>query len=184
MEDTIYVNGKEYRYVCLRNRGKYISKDGDAINPIRRNQKVTIHINQDGYPCFGGGVPVHLYVAHGWVDGYFEGAEVNHKDFDRMNYNAENLEWVSHTDNIYYSIENNYEAICKSKQGIHNGRSKFTVEDVLYIRSQYDMGVSTADILRHFYPELQQTKNYRSLHSNILSIAKRNTWKCVPEITC
>ena len=50
-------------------------------------------------------MPVHLYVAYGWVDGYFDGAEVNHKDYDRSNYNADNLEWVSHIDNVHYSSD-------------------------------------------------------------------------------
>lgn len=86
------INGKEYREVTLRGRTKLIAEDGSAINPIRRSQRCTIHYNADGYPCYGGGIPVHLYVAHGWVPGYFEGAEVNHIDFDRNNYHASNLE--------------------------------------------------------------------------------------------
>lgn len=177
MDKVIYENGKEYRYCKLRGRGKYISRDGDAINPIRRNQKPTIHLNQDGYPCFGGGVPVHLYVAHAWVDGYFDGAEVNHKDFDRMNYSADNLEWVSHIDNINYTLENNYENVCLSKQGTKNGRAKFTEQDVLKIREMYDSGMAISDILKSFYPELDTVKKYKNLHSNFSSIARRKTWK-------
>jgi hypothetical protein len=33
--------------------------------------------------------------------------EVNHKDFDRTNNYFENLEWVTHTDNILYTVKNN-----------------------------------------------------------------------------
>lgn len=91
------IDEKKYRLVELRKRPKLIARDGSAINLQRRIQKATYHINPDGYPCYGGGVPVHLYVAHGWVEGYFEGAEVNHKDFNRMNFHADNLEWVTHT---------------------------------------------------------------------------------------
>lgn len=105
-EDVIFENGKEYRLVFIRGRGKYIARDGDALNPYKRNQKATICINQDGYPCFGGKIPVHLYVAMAWVDGYQNSYEVNHKDYNRMNYNADNLEWVSHIDNIHYSSDN------------------------------------------------------------------------------
>lgn len=108
MNDTIkseIIDGKEYREVTVRGRTKLISRDGSAINPTHRNQKATIHYNSDGYPCFGGGVPVHLYVARAWVDGYFEGAEVNHKDYDRSNYHADNLEWVTHIDNVRYSSD-------------------------------------------------------------------------------
>ena len=38
MESKI-INGKEYRLVAIRNRTKWVSKDGDLINPHRPNQK-------------------------------------------------------------------------------------------------------------------------------------------------
>ncbi len=170
------IDGKEYREVTLRGRTKLIAKDGSAINPKRRCQKATYHLNQDGYPCYGGGVPIHLYVAHGWVDGYFEGAEVNHKDFNRMNPHADNLEWVTHEENVKYSARNNPEWN-KSKQGIHNGRANFTEEQVLKIRELYDSGMSVADIMRIDHPELIHQKDYRSLHSTYLNICKRITWR-------
>lgn len=97
------INGVEYRLVTINGRSKLISSDGDAINPIRRKQKCTMYLSKDGYPCFGGGIPVHIYVARGWVDGYFEGAEVNHLDYDRTNYKSDNLEWTTHVDNVHYS---------------------------------------------------------------------------------
>ena len=172
--NSIFIDGKEYRYVCLRGRGKYIARDGDAINPIR-NQQATIHYNPDGYPCFGGGVPVHLYVAHAWVDGYFDGAEVNHKDFDRNNYNADNLEWVTHLDNVKYSLDKNKDIWNKSKQGINNGMAKFTEEQILDIRRKYDDGWNIADIIRSYYPELKSVKDYKNIHSNFTSIAKRKS---------
>ena len=171
------IDGKEYREVTLRGRTKLIAQDGSAINPFRRKQRATIHMNQDGYPCYGGGIPVHMYVAKAWVDGYFEGAEVNHKDFDRMNYNADNLEWVTHTENVQYSVEQNNKVWCKSKQGVHNGRATFTEEQVRNIRKLYDEGMSIADIVRIDYPELQTSKQYHNIHSTYANICKRNTWK-------
>lgn len=171
------INGEEYREVTVRSRTKLISKDGKAINPYRRKQKATIHYNNDGYPCFGGGIPVHLYVAHGWVDGYYSGAEVNHKDFNRNNFNADNLEWVSHKENIDYTLKNNYECVCKSKQGIHNGRANFTEDEIRYIRKLYDDGNSIADIVRIFYPNLNTVEKYKNIHSTFSNIARRKTWK-------
>lgn len=170
---------KVYRYVELRGRGKYVAKDGSAFNPIRRVQPATMHLNADGYPCFGGGVPVHLYVAHAWVPGYFEGAEVNHKDFNRLNYHADNLEWVTHEENLRYTLENNYDVVCQGNQGIKNGRANFTEEEVKEIRRKYDEGMSVADILRIDHPELLHSKDYKSLHSTYLNICKRKTWKHV-----
>ena len=171
------INGKEYRLVTLRNRSKLIARDGSAINYFRRNQKATIHYNEDGYPCFGGGVPVHLYVAHAQVDGYFDGAEVNHKDFDKTNYNADNLEWVTHLENIRDSVENNSYVWNKSKQGINNGRSIFTEDDVRKIRDMYSSGMSIADIIRVFYPNLKTAKEYKNIHSSFSNICHRKTWK-------
>ena len=171
------INGKEYREVTLRGRTKLIAKDGDAINPKRRKQKATIHYNADGYPCYGGGIPIHLYVAYGWVDGYFEGAEVNHKDFDRTNNHADNLEWVTHKDNIQYTLDYNYDNVCKSKQGVHNGRATFTEQEVYLIRDMYKEGYSVADIVKSFYPELKTVKEYKNIHSTFLSIVHNKTWK-------
>lgn len=177
------IDGKEYREVTLRGRTKLIAKDGSAINPIRRKQKATIHINSDGYPCFGGGVPVHMYVARAWVEGYFEGAEVNHKDFNRMNYNADNLEWVTHAENIAYTNKYNYEVVCKSSQGVNNGRATFTEEEVLEIRRLYLQGLSVADIVKYFHPELQTQKQYHSIHSKYSKICKRETWKNLEDVS-
>ena len=173
------IDGKEYRLVTLRGRSKLIAADGSAINPFRRKQKVTIHINADGYPCFGGGVPVHMYVGRAWVDGYFEGAEINHKDFDRMNYNADNLEWVSHADNIRYSIDYNSKVWFRSKQGENNGRAKFTEEKVREIRKLYADGMTIAQILQLDHPEMNTAKAYHNLHSTYYNILKGYTWKNV-----
>ena len=170
------IDGKEFREVTLRGRTKLIARDGEAINPKRRKQKATIYINQDGYPCYGGGVPVHMYVAHAWVDGWFEGAEINHKDFDRTNYNADNLEWVTHIDNVRYSSQNNPNYSI-SRQGVNNGRATFTEEQVREIRKLYNSGMSVADIVRIDYPELKHSKDYKSIHSTYLNICKRKTWK-------
>lgn len=122
-------------------------------------------------------MPIHLYVAHGWVDGYFDGAEVNHKDFNRENYNASNLEWVTHKENISYSVRYNKDVWNSSKQGINNGRSKFTEDDIVYIRKLYDSGETIASIVKKFYPELKTSTDYKSVHSNFSNICHRRTWK-------
>lgn len=176
---TEIINGKEYREVTIRDRTKLISFDGDAINPIRRNQKAKWSLNQDGYPCFGGSIPVHLYVAIAWVDGWFEGAEVNHKDFNRINFNANNLEWVTHKENITYSAKNNSERQSIARRGENNGRARFTEEKVKKIRELYDSGMSVADILRLDHPEMISNKQYKSLHSTYLNVCTRKTWKYI-----
>lgn len=134
-----FIDGIEYRLVTINNRSKLISENGDAINPIRRNQKCTTHLSKDGYPCFGGGIPVHMYVAKGWVNGYFEGAEVNHKDFDRTNYNANNLEWVTHIDNVHYSSNQNRYAkqFGETNPNYNNNTLKKKLEENPELKKQY-----------------------------------------------
>lgn len=165
------IDGKIYRYVTVRNRSKWVSKDGDIKN--NRNQESKVKDNVDGYLVSGGNVPVHLYVGHGWVDGYFEGAEINHKDFNRHNNNADNLEWVTHKENLEHSMTYNYDAICKGHAGTNNGRATLTENDVLEIRKMYDEGLRVIDICRKLYPD----DDYHSHWSTIAYIVKRKSWK-------
>ena len=46
---------------------------------------------------------VHRLVAEMFCEGYFEGAVVNHKDFDKHNNSANNLEWVSRSENAKHA---------------------------------------------------------------------------------
>lgn len=46
---------------------------------------------------------IHQLVAEHFVDGYFEGAVVNHKDGNNRNNNASNLEWTTQHDNVHKS---------------------------------------------------------------------------------
>jgi len=46
---------------------------------------------------------IHILVARAFVEGYNLGLEVNHKDTNRTNNTAENLEWLTHAENVAYS---------------------------------------------------------------------------------
>lgn len=51
-------------------------------------------------------IPVHRAVAKAFVPGYFEGAQVNHKDENRQNNRWDNLEWVTPMENANYGSRN------------------------------------------------------------------------------
>lgn len=171
------IDGKEYKLVEIRGRKKLVAKDGSLINPYKRKPRAKIHINRDEYPCCGGGIPVHLYVAHGWVEGYFVGAEVNHIDMNRRNYHADNLEWVTHQDNIKHSVRNsNHYSECKN--GSKNGRSVFTAHEVKTIREMYRKGFSVFEIIRQT-TDLSDYSQIRQVSSRYYAIIHNKTWKCI-----
>jgi len=47
---------------------------------------------------------VHRMVARAFCDGYADGLDVNHKDGNRLNNRADNLEWVTRKENIHDCI--------------------------------------------------------------------------------
>ena len=100
-----------------------VSNDGDVIS-LRFDPPKHIYqtITNSGYKqviLFKNGrkerVGVHILVAQEFVDGWFEGAEVNHKDLNKINNVAENLEWVAHSQNQkhqYYLYHPEYKVNC------------------------------------------------------------------------
>lgn len=173
--ETRIIDGKEFRLVTVRGRLKWIARDGEAYNPIHWNQKASIHYNPDGYPCFGGGVPVHLYVANGWVEGKFDGAEVDHIDYDRCNYNADNLRWVSHDENIRHSYidEDHYSG---KHTGAANGRAAMSADQVEEIEDMFDRGLSTMEVIKALHPDYSYSER-RSVWNRFNRIKTRETWQ-------
>lgn len=140
-------------------------------------------LNSDGYCQVTVGfhskrtvVRVHRLVAMAFIPNPQNKEEVNHIDFDRTNNRVDNLEWVSHSDNIKYSAINNKEVISASKAGANNGRATYTEDDVRKIREMYDNGISVMDIIKEFYPTLDFTERKKKW-SRVSDIAKRKTFK-------
>lgn len=86
-----------------------VKKDGSTFH--RSARMVHQKMNKDGYSvvrltkeCNVKYYVVHILVARAFVDGWFDGAEVNHKDFDRVNNRSDNLEWTTHKENVAYTI--------------------------------------------------------------------------------
>lgn len=62
---------------------------------------LTVHLSQNGK---NHRISVHRLVAEAFIP-HEKGQEVNHKDFDRHNNCVENLEWITHGDNVRYTIK-------------------------------------------------------------------------------
>lgn len=91
-----------YIYVDKRNGTTYRKK---VAGRILKTSKVA-----SGYLATSLGVNnsirVHRVVAKAFVPGFFEGADVNHKDENKQNNKQDNLEWVTHKDNCNYGFRN------------------------------------------------------------------------------
>lgn len=102
----------------------FINREGVVKRYNYKGELITLKqsLNHDGYPCvnlikenykdYGKDkasrrTAVHVLMATAFVPKpkTTEKLEVNHKDFDRTNYNPDNLEWITHRENVAYSCE-------------------------------------------------------------------------------
>ncbi len=80
---------------------------------------------------------VHRLVAEAFVENPKHLEQVNHKDGNKTNNHAANLEWVSCLDNIHHAWENH---LNKPLQGEAHGNHKLTEEQARFIKRHYIKG--------------------------------------------
>lgn len=97
-------------YGAVRSLDRYVRKSNGVVQFRHGIQKMQIR-DADGYKHVklskhgkDKTFAVHTLVAMVFVDGYFDGAEVNHRDFNRENNYYANLEWVTHEENIHHTM--------------------------------------------------------------------------------
>ena len=107
---------KKYKYsdystIEVSNLGN-IKKDGkELIKRTNHDGYLVVGLNKgkkkNGYDNYGS-VFIHRLVLCAFVDERFykDGWEVNHKDYNRQNNCLDNLEWITHAENVKYSICN------------------------------------------------------------------------------
>lgn len=139
-----------------------ITPDGEVINN-RWNRKVKPQPNGKGYLRFSVGgkmMFVHRLVATLYVPNPENKPQVNHKDGNKLNNCADNLEWVTNQENRNHAV--------KLGLQIHGERcpwSKLTQSDVDYIRK---------------HPEEKSSalaKKYKLSLNYINAIKRYKTWK-------
>lgn len=116
------IEGYEGRYQ-VSNLGRVRSLDRWIEMPHPRNPKFTLqffhkgkiisqHVHNNGYMHVmlhtekkrkSHTKLVHRLVAKAFIPGYQEGLDVNHKDCNRLNNNASNLEWMTRRENLMYA---------------------------------------------------------------------------------
>lgn len=127
----------------------WISYDGDydvsCYGRVRHNFKNHYRLlggskHKDGYifvTLHGKQIPLHRIVAklfHG--QDYKEDLVVNHVDGNKLNNFADNLEWVTQSDNIKHSYDNNLQP-----KAVSTYKGKFTQEERTHIRMLWEDGM-------------------------------------------
>lgn len=141
---------EQWEKIEVNDKFYYVSNFGNVKSEL--GKPIKCRLDKKGYLIFTCGkkskrrtVYVHRLVAMLFVDGYKDGYDVNHKDYNRKNPRADNLEWITHKENVLYSLENRADV-----NGINNPNAKLTVEEVIQIRSLACDGNSISSISRTY----------------------------------
>lgn len=141
----------------------YITENGDIYN--KYNKKLKPCNNGRGYLIVGLTLSsgkrivksVHRLLAEAFIDNPFNYSDVNHIDGDRLNNNLNNLEWLTHGDNIKHS----YKLENRSAKGSNNSNCKTSESTVNEICDLLQQGFSSACIrdLGYNYNIVRKIKN-------------------------
>ena len=117
-----------------------ISNYGRIKHKLKKHYRlISGSVHQDGYifvNLHGQQYPLHRLVAKNFHnENYKEGLVVNHKDGNKQNNFADNLEWVSQSENINHSMENNLQP-----KGLSKYKGKFTQDQRNEIKRLWDSG--------------------------------------------
>ena len=147
-----------YRHSCP------LHYDPDKAHPVSQHQKNRgyqyVKLSADGVVRF---YYVHRLVAHAFLEkAQFKNATVNHKDCDKKNNRADNLEWMTKGDNCRHAL-----GTYQHPHGVDWHSSKLTDANVRAIRAQRLAGKLLKDI----------AKKYGVGVMAIHQVVTRKTWK-------
>lgn len=140
-----------------------ITRDGEVFNKKWGYRKLKPQLNGKGYlrvHIAGRMYFVHRLVAEKYVPNPENKPQVNHKDGNKLNNNADNLEWVTNQENRNHAMENGLH-IC----GEDCSWSKLTKQQVEFIRKHTE--INPKELARIFDIST----------SNIRSIRRYESWK-------
>ena len=109
---------------------------------------------------------VHRLVADAFCKNPDDKDEINHKDGNKENNRAENLEWVTRSENEQHAYANN---LVKVLKGSKKPCAKLNEEDIRHIRIEYENGCL----------QIELAERYGVARQTISSIVNRKAWSHV-----
>lgn len=115
-----------------------VSDTGEIFDPYKRRRNVHVNpktgyvqvrLQRNGKPC---SAYLHRIVATAFVPNPENKPEVNHKDGNKLNNHASNLEWCTHRENVQHAYQSHlYSDRLRPVQAIRtNGVPLYVFEDV------------------------------------------------------
>lgn len=169
--------------------GYYEVSSCGRVLSVRANKILSPRLNAGGYwrvnLSIGGNAKaavIHRLVAEAFIANPVPSLKtcVNHIDFNRRNNAVDNLEWVSHQENVAHTVKHGRVAFGsrngrtthpeKKPKGETNGRAILTADDVLEIRRMCAEGFTNIQIAEHFRIGYAAARNVRL----------RKSWSHIP----
>lgn len=148
----------------------YEISDSGEIRNANSGRVIRQFVGKDGYlrtQIAGKTRLVHRLVALTYVPRDVGKPFVNHKDGNKRNNQAENLEWCTRSENMRHA----YALNLKSSKGIKNSRNKLSEDAVAFIREHYipkDKEYGAKALARRFGVARQ----------TICAVASGQNWNC------
>ena len=148
----------------FKSRTYTVFEDGKIIGPS--GKELTWRYDKDGYAIVqvaGRSVGVHRLVAMAFVPNPHNYNEVDHIDGNKKNPSADNLEWVSHQENVRRA------AARGSYSGERNSRAILNKYEVIFIREANKLGIT----------QRMLSKQMGVSKYTIADIMRGKTWKII-----
>lgn len=129
----------------IGNYNGYSVRSDGVIFSKKTGKKLKYRLNDKGYPSVSLSVNgkavfrrVHRIIAEVFIPNPENKPCVNHKDRDRTNFNIDNLEWCTYSENVIHSIENGgRDNWSRNNTAENNPNAKLNWEIVEAIRDLY-----------------------------------------------
>lgn len=132
---------------------------GKTLNPYKRGNNKYLAIDAKLYPHKDKSAYIHCLVAEAFLGEKPNGLEISHKNGNRYDNRVENLEYVTHSENMRLSVVH----------GAYEDRSDLTESKVRHLRQLKANGMRTKELAEMFNISAP----------SVCDIVARRTWKHV-----